>query len=210
MTRALDQAALELAALYALSALATDEMAAVERDWRDHPEFWAEVGSLRDAAAGLAEVGPRAQPRRDLWPAIRARVGHAPPSSSAASSEVRTQVWKQWRGAGDPATVVPAAASPFEPTAIAGVRVRRLHVDERGERVTMLVRMDAGTAYPAHRHAGVEECYVLEGDLSIGTATEMHAGDYQRMDTGSTHPVQSTRGGCLLLVTSSQHDELVA
>jgi len=38
----------------------------------------------------------------------------------------------------------------------------------------------------------------------------MRAGDYQRAETGSTHPVQSTRGGCLLLLTSSLRDELVA
>ena len=223
MTSSLDQAALELAALYALSALAPEELAAVERDWRGKPEFWAEVRSLRDAAAGLAEIGPRAKPRRDLWPEIRTRVGHAPTSSSAGT-DLRTQVWKQWRGAGDPAAavrgatvrgatvrgaIVPGADGVFEDTAIAGIRVRCLSVDEGAERVTMLVRMEAGTAYPAHRHGGVEECYVLEGDLSIGDETEMHAGDYQCMDHGSMHPVQSTRGGCLLLITSSQKDELV-
>jgi quercetin dioxygenase-like cupin family protein len=219
MTSSLDQAALELAALYALSALAPDEMTAVERDWRGKPEFWAEVRSLRDAAAGLAEIGPRARPQRDLWPEIRARVGHAQknaqknaPTSSSAGTDL--QVWKHWRGAGDSAAVirgdiVPGADGVFEATSIAGIRVRCLFVDERAERVTMLVRMEAGTAYPAHRHGGVEECYVLEGDLSIGDETEMHAGDYQCMEHGSMHPVQSTRAGCLLLITSSQEDELV-
>ena len=76
--------------------------------------------------------------------------------------------------------------------------------------VTMLIRMAPGTAYPAHRHGGAEECYVLEGDLHVGDDIVMHAGDYQRAEAGSTHPVQSTRGGCLLLLTSSLRDELVA
>jgi quercetin dioxygenase-like cupin family protein len=202
----LDQTALEQAALYALSALTAEEMAAVERDRRAQAEFWAEVRSLRDAAAGLAEVGPRVKPTRDLWPAIRARIGHAP----EAPAHVPPQLWKHWPGSARSSPVVPAREGPFEPTDIAGISVRRLFVDEAAERVTMLVRMQAGSAYPAHRHAGVEECYVLEGDLSIGDETEMEAGDYQRMDTGSLHPIQSTRRGCLLLVTSSRHDELVA
>ena len=202
----LDQDALELAALYALSALSGLEMEAVERDLRSHAAFWAEVRSLRDAAAGLAETGPRAKPKRDLWPAIRARVKSEP----AADARVPAQVWKRWQpDALADFALVRGDESSFEPTDIAGIRVRRLFVDEEADRITMLVRMDAGTSYPAHRHAGVEECYVLQGDLWIGAELELHAGDYQRMELGSRHVVQSTRKGCLLLIASSQHDELL-
>ena len=38
----------------------------------------------------------------------------------------------------------------------------------------------------------------------------MHAGDYQRASGRSIHPVQSTDGGCLLLIVSSLRDEMVA
>jgi len=37
----------------------------------------------------------------------------------------------------------------------------------------------------------------------------MHAGDYQRVEVGSEHPVQSTENGCLLFIVSSLHDELL-
>ena len=66
--------------------------------------------------------------------------------------------------------------------------------------------MAPGTSYPGHRHAGVEECYVLEGDLRVGDLV-MRAGDYQRAAIGSVHGVQSTEGGCLLLVLMSDRDE---
>jgi hypothetical protein len=211
----LDEAALELAALYALAVLSGDEMESVERERRDQPAFWAEVRSLRDAAAGLAAAGPRAKPKRDLWPEIRARV-EAPAAPQAPRAESsRTQVWKRWRaqrGARESSQrswIQAAQEGEFEPTDIAGIDVRCLFVDEDADRVTMLVRMAPGTAYPAHRHGGAEECFVLAGDLTIGSATRLAAGDYQRMDTGSEHAPQSTQGGCLLLITSSRRDELL-
>jgi quercetin dioxygenase-like cupin family protein len=208
--RALDTHELELAALYALSALGAAEMEEVERDFRDRRAFWSEVRSLRDAAAGLAETGPRAKPKRDLWPEIRAGLHPEPAAGAGQPATVPPQVWKRWRGGPvPPSWVLTAGEAPFEPTDIAGITVRRLFVDEEADRVTMLIRMEPGTAYPAHRHGGAEECYVVQGDLSIGDEVRMQAGDYQRMDRNSVHAVQSTRGGCLLLVTSSQHDELL-
>jgi quercetin dioxygenase-like cupin family protein len=202
---ALDENGLELAALYALSALSGAEMEALEHERRGQRAFWDEVRSLRDAAAGLAEAGPRARPRRDLWPDVRARLALVsepivPPA----------QVWKAWRSEERGAALVPGVApEAFEPTGFPGVRVRRLAVDERADRVTMLIHMEPGTSYPAHRHGGAEECYVVQGDLWIGDELELRAGDFQRMEHGSTHPVQATRGGCLLLLTSSRHDELL-
>jgi len=78
------------------------------------------------------------------------------------------------------------------------------------QRDAMLVRMAPGTSYPRHVHAGPEECFVLEGDLAVGDGLRLVAGDYQRMESGSRHPDQSTEGGCLLLLISSLNDELVA
>jgi anti-sigma factor ChrR (cupin superfamily) len=72
----------------------------------------------------------------------------------------------------------------------------------------MPVRMEPGTSYPRHRHKGVEEGYVLEGDLHVGDEA-MKAGDCQRAETESIHAVQSTESGCLLRIVSSTVDELV-
>jgi anti-sigma factor ChrR (cupin superfamily) len=74
----------------------------------------------------------------------------------------------------------------------------------------MLVRMAAGTSYPGHRHARAEECLVVQGDLHVGDDLVMHAGDFQRAEPGSVHVPQWTERGCLLLVTSSVDDDLLA
>ncbi len=69
------------------------------------------------------------------------------------------------------------------------------------------MRMDAGAKLPAHRHHGVEECFVVEGDLVDGDLV-LRAGDYVRYDAGTVHS-PSTRNGCLLFVTASLRDERV-
>jgi quercetin dioxygenase-like cupin family protein len=99
-------------------------------------------------------------------------------------------------------------AGEWAPVGIPGIEVKRLATDPERREVTMLVRMAAGTAYPAHRHGGVEECLVLSGEILVGERP-MKAGDYQISQRDSVHPVQSTREGCLLYIRSSQDDELL-
>lgn len=121
------------------------------------------------------------------------------------------QVWKGW-AKDAPLTgllTVHAHEGTWEDIGISDIKVKRLFVDEANDSVTMLVRMPAGAAYPSHRHAGTEQCYVLEGDLHVGDLV-FHAGDYQCSDSNSIHGVQHTTNGCLLLIVSSLHDELVA
>ncbi|MBI5435467.1 MAG: cupin domain-containing protein [Planctomycetes bacterium] len=81
-------------------------------------------------------------------------------------------------------------------------------VDAEARKATMLIRMAAGTSYPRHRHAAREECFVLEGTLEVGAST-LRAGDFQVAERDSIHDVQATDTGCLLLIVSSQDDELV-
>ena len=59
-----------------------------------------------------------------------------------------------------------------------------------------------------HVHHGSEECLVLEGDVADGDL-EMTAGDYVRFEEGTQHGPLRTRGGNLLLIVSSLHDEIV-
>ena len=63
----------------------------------------------------------------------------------------------------------------WKATGFEGIQVRRLFVDRERETVSMLVKMAAGARYPRHRHAAVEECYVIEGDLHVtGTVLLQH------------------------------------
>lgn len=93
----------------------------------------------------------------------------------------------------------------WQETGAPGVRCKVLFEDPSKRRRTALYQMDPGASYPPHIHGGVEECFVLSGDL-IADAFEMHEGDYQRMPDGSEHGRQWSRLGCLLFVRCSTED----
>jgi putative transcriptional regulator len=66
----------------------------------------------------------------------------------------------------------------------------------------MLVRLEPGTNYPPHLHAGLEELHLLDGELWINER-KLDPGDYSRADAGTAdHRVFSETGCTCLLITS--------
>lgn len=192
----------ERAALHALGALEKDAAILYSAHLEVCEACRVEVESHREAVEALGRspepVAPPASLKSRLTDAVRTE-------QNAAA----IQTWKRWTpSARGEAMEIVRGTDTWEKTGVDGVEVRRLFVDVPNDRLTMLVRMAAGIEYPAHRHGGVEECYVLEGDL-YGPGWEMRAGDYQRLLGGSIHGVQGTRGGCVLFIVSSMNDELI-
>ena len=83
-----------------------------------------------------------------------------------------------------------------------------MSLDRERNCATTLVKMAPGARYPRHRHAGPEECYVIDGEVHISGAV-LRKGDYQRAEAESIHDVQSTEGGCTLLIISSLQDRIL-
>jgi anti-sigma factor ChrR (cupin superfamily) len=198
------------AALHALDALDADDRRAFEAHLDGGCDSCrAEYHSFRLVAARLVHLVPPIAPPAALRDRLMARIAElAAPAAPAADAD--TQVWKRWgrQDLVDSLFTLRRDATPWEITAVPGVYVRNLFADPDHHQVTMLVKMDPGTAYPPHRHAGVEECLVLEGDLHVAGRV-LHAGDYQRAADESIHGIQSTENGCLLFIVSSTDDELV-
>jgi anti-sigma factor ChrR (cupin superfamily) len=198
----------ELAALYALGVMSPE----ASRNFEDHLADGC-VTCRNEAAAMGAVVGdlglmaPEAAPP----PSLRGRILNDVAREVERRDAHGFQVWKTWEATNNapgPMYLVRSEGGGWVDTGVDGVAVRRLFVDPLRRQVTMLIRMSPGTSYPPHRHGGVEECYVLQGDLRVDDVL-MQAGDYQRVDTGGIHPVQSTDGGCLLFITSSMEDEIL-
>jgi anti-sigma factor ChrR (cupin superfamily) len=201
---------LDRAALYALDALPERERAEYEAHLQDCPGCAEEALAFGRVASVLAHLAPQAEPpprlKTRLFEAIREAAGGAERPSARGP-----QVWKRWDADAAPSGrfLLRAEEGEWEPTGLSGITVRRLFVDPAADRVSMLVRMAPGTAYLPHRHSGPEECYVLDGDLSVA-GVRLHPGDYERAAPDSVHGIQSTEGGCLLLITSSLHDQILS
>jgi anti-sigma factor ChrR (cupin superfamily) len=185
------------AALYVVGALRGEEAREFEAHLKEGCEVCAgEVKAFSLVADELAAATPPQAPRAKLRERVLDKI----------ASEVR---------AGNSATIdkngmrfMLSNLMPWEGTAIKGIETKVLFRDAANGMVTLLVRMAPGTSGPRHRHAEVEESYVLEGDVTI-SGVEMKPGDYCRAQPGSIHSGLSTRGGCQFITIASERNELL-
>ncbi len=85
-----------------------------------------------------------------------------------------------------------------------GISCKLLATDTQRDRVSMLVRLAPDTAYPPHLHAGVEELFLLNGELWVEDR-KLHPGDYNREEPGTAdkHVWSETRCICVLITSPS-------
>jgi anti-sigma factor ChrR (cupin superfamily) len=88
-----------------------------------------------------------------------------------------------------------------------GISCKLLSTDAEQERVSMLVRLAPGVAYPPHRHAGTEELHLLEGELYIEDR-KLLPGDYNFGGVGATDTIVRTETGCTCVLITSTRDVL--
>ena len=107
-------------------------------------------------------------------------------------------------------SVVPASQQRAEPDweeAAPGLAYQVLAADTENDRVSLLVRLAPGAAYPPHRHAGVEELYLLHGELMIDDK-KLYPGDYNRAEPGSADQRVWSETGCTCVLLTSTRDIL--
>ncbi len=85
---------------------------------------------------------------------------------------------------------------------------RRVLAVPQGSVAAYLVRIAAGAAAPAHRHARAEECLVLEGDMFLDDIL-LFGGDFQLAHAGGQHNEASSERGVLLLVHGDLHLDVI-
>jgi anti-sigma factor ChrR (cupin superfamily) len=97
-----------------------------------------------------------------------------------------------------------APAKPEWEVAAPGIHVKILARNAEIDSVSMLVRLDPGTDYPAHRHAGIEELHLLHGILKVDDRT-LYPGDFIHAEAGTVdHRVWSETGCTCFLMTSTE------
>lgn len=63
----------------------------------------------------------------------------------------------------------------------------------------LITALDPGGKYPAHPHIGVEQMYILSGELIFDDHT-LYAGDFEAATAGHQHAAATTKSGYMVLV----------
>jgi anti-sigma factor ChrR (cupin superfamily) len=178
----------EVASLYAVGALNPQEASDFERHLRDGCAICsAEVQAFEQTVTLLPAASARPAPDR-----VRERL------------MARVRSGEALRGA----HLVRSGDGVWTTLGAPGVTAKMLFQESPTGNATMLIRMEPGAIYPPHRHAAIEHCYVLEGDLHFGDLA-MHAGDYQYAMGDTTHQKSHTEKGCLLLIIASMQNTVL-
>lgn len=177
----------ELVALYLVHALPSGETHLLETHLLDCPDCQRELQSLRpvvDSFASWPEDILRPSP--SLWGQLQNRI------NEGASEE----------------SVVPESCPGQEPEwedVAPGISCKLLSTDSERDRISMLVRLAPGAAYPPHRHAGVEELFLLHGELWIEDR-KLYPGDYNRGEPGTEDMRVWSETGCTCVLITSTND----
>ncbi len=186
----------ELAPLYALDMLSKAERLWVEQHVEECPELAAELSDYQASAMILPYEAPSMPMSGKLKTQLFDRLGleltESPPKTPAPPAlphflTVRSQDL-EWM-----------------PHTTPGVSIAIIHTDPIQREIVGVFRAEPGICYPMHRHAAVEELYMLSGDLTVGD--EVYGeGDYIRSHPGSVHDPYTTHG-CMFFFRTSTDDE---
>ena len=100
---------------------------------------------------------------------------------------------------------------PWRATRHEGVYLHFLRRDEATGDATVLIRMEPGSSYPAHRHRGVEEVFILQGGYADSRGLH-RAGEYVLNDAGSAHhpkALEDPHEDCVMLAFAHGGIELI-
>jgi anti-sigma factor ChrR (cupin superfamily) len=177
-------ALLELLPLHALGALDEREAAEVERALAAHPALHGELAHWRDAITALGEAMPPEPPTPSMRSRLLDALVAAPLErfSSAVASLFDVTVERAraalarvgdataWRPMMPGVTCIPVAPGP-----------------RWADASCALLRVEAGTTFPWHRHRGEEASLVLHGGAHMSDGRDLVPGDLLVVDETLEH-----------------------
>ncbi|HEY0546958.1 MAG TPA: cupin domain-containing protein [Pyrinomonadaceae bacterium] len=196
----LEEETAERASLYALGAMSQHEARSFEEHLAEGCETCStELSEFEAVMTKLAlaapEAAPRAEAREKLLSRLSAEEEQTPPAPASAQHD-------------DSHPLIVRADEGRWHKMCAGVIFKQLFKDATRQTVTSLVKLEPGAYIPMHRHRGIEECYVIEGDVFANNEA-LKAGDYTCAMEGSIHHPISTLNGALLLIVAPESYEVL-
>ncbi|GFE82352.1 hypothetical protein GCM10011487_43520 [Steroidobacter agaridevorans] len=185
----------DFVAPYALSTLERGEAQAMQAHLPACAECQREFEALAPVTDALSALRTQSLPPPvALWERLLGRIDKQSPRSNApsmAAAPASVTAWPEaeWRN------VAP------------GISCKLLSTDPERDCVTMFVRLAPDTSYPPHRHRGVEELYLLEGELWIEDR-KLLPGDFNYAKPGTADQRVWSQTGCMCLLITSPSDQL--
>jgi quercetin dioxygenase-like cupin family protein len=91
----------------------------------------------------------------------------------------------------------------WQPHPVRGIRMKVLAVNRHLHYAMLLLDVAPGGRYPAHHHAGDEDCYVLSGSMQT-LGRRLGPGDFLHADAGTnTSELWTDEGARVLLIVAS-------
>jgi len=184
-----DRDYLELVFLSALRALPASEIPVLEAHLSMCPDCRQEMETLRPIIGAFVSWPTDVlRPTESVWDRLARRI-------AAETGQ---------------APVLLPPLPPSEPDweeAAPGLTYKMLAADTEKDRVSLLVRLAPGAHYPPHRHAGVEELYLLHGELWIDDK-KLYPGGYNRAEAGTGDQRVWSETGCTCVLLTSARDVL--
>jgi hypothetical protein len=180
-----DQTHEERVALSLLHALPAEERRDADAAIGACPACQEAVETLGPVVEALGEWPTDVlRPSTGLWNRLARRIGAA-----EGNDPVSTPVSFDWQEAGPGISYCVLASDPVR------------------QRLSLLVRLSPGAAYPPHTHANVEELHLLAGELWIDDR-KLYPGDYNRAEAGSADQRVWSETGCTCVLLTSSADIL--
>lgn len=179
----------ELVCAYAMQTLPAGEVGAVEAHIFSCPHCQRELEGLRPVIDSFV-----AWPTDVLRPVSPLQARLAQRIAAETGTDPVLPPVRQW-------------SEPEWEQVAPGIRCKLLATDAQRHRISMLVHLDPGAAYPPHTHAGVEELHLLDGELWIDER-KLYPGDYNRGEPGEGDQRVWSETGCTCILITSTKDVL--
>jgi quercetin dioxygenase-like cupin family protein len=203
----------ELAPLYALNVLSESDRRWIEDQIAADEDLAMELAELEAVVAKIPYGTSQLTPAPSLKNRLFAKIGQElPPAPSPESTATEfpgliARLLERGTTALINTGEIRYSEIHWKPHPVLGVTVARFHVDLVKREVVGLLKAEPGMVYPLHKHAGVEELFMLQGDLVIGDRV-YGSGDYIRSQPNSSHAPKS-HTGCMFFFRTSMDDEFL-
>jgi anti-sigma factor ChrR (cupin superfamily) len=179
----------ELVFAYALHALPADEVPRVEAHLSECADCRRELETVRPVVDSFVRWPIDVlRPSPSLWGRLARRV------AAETGGEPVMPTTREW-------------SEPEWEEVAPGISCKILSTDAATDRVSMLVRLAPGVAYPPHDHAGEEELHLLDGELWIDDK-KLYPGDSNFAVAGTGDQRVWSETGCTCVLITSPSDVL--